>query len=233
MDLTGAADLGAMAMYRADEGELTGREVFERLVATARQVITDLERSIADGWRAPRTAITGVVRGTGKGVSFGQLIERLEADHPITIESPFEGSEMVAGDVWEGRQIIGPDEDAGIMKLRFEAGCEELPFHTHEDSDRVLIVLEGRGFFHASRQPVGEFDGSDVASVAVRERDLVAFQRGTVHTFSAPGENLTLLSVHTPFVALEDSNQYTPTSGLVLDSKPNTECVSSTVVAMT
>ena len=233
MDLTGAADLGAMAMYRADEGGLTGRDVFERLIAMARQVIADLERSIADGQRVPRTAITGVVRGTGRGVSFGKLIEQLEAAHPITIESPFEGSEMVAGGVWEGGRIVGPAEDAGIMKLRFEAGCEGLPFHTHEHSDRVLIVLEGRGFFHASRRPVEEFDGSDVASVAVRERDLVAFQRGTVHTFSAPGENLTLLSVHTPFVALGDSNQYTPLTGLLPDPASDMGHTASVVAAMT
>lgn len=151
-------------------------------------------------------AVTGRVRGTGPGVSFGSLIRQLEESYPKTLQAPFEGVASIAGAVWEG-STAHPARNDAILKLQFKAGTQNLPLHSHDHSDRFIVVLEGRGFFHVA---TAEDGGTPrVRTTAVRSRDTLAFTRGVMHTFSAPDEDLVLLSYHTPYVALESDGQYT------------------------
>lgn len=155
------------------------------------------------------TALLGRVRGTGPGVSFGALVEAIKTDFPVRIASPFEGSTQVAGGVLLPSQAGLQNREDGFLFLRFEAGARDLPMHTHECSERLIYVLEGRGFFHISSQNVQAFDGKIMRHVPIRSRDVLLFKRGTVHTFSTEREPLWLLSYHGPFIPLEDPNQYT------------------------
>ncbi|MGP1346150.1 MAG: cupin domain-containing protein [Phycisphaerales bacterium] len=164
-----------------------------------------------------RGAAIGRVRGTGHGASFGRLVTALEADHPRTLEGPFENSPNVSGSVWTPESVLGDasvsmhagDRRTAFMKLRFERGCRDLPLHAHIHSDRFIVVLEGRGLFHVSPDPIEAFSGRGITSIPVRSRDALAFTRGVVHTFSSPDEPLVLLSGHLPFVSLDDREQYT------------------------
>jgi mannose-6-phosphate isomerase-like protein (cupin superfamily) len=79
----------------------------------------------------------------------------------------------------------------------------------HEHSDRCLYVLEGEGEFHASPQDWRAFDGEGVESTTVRAGDVVVFNRGVLHTFSAPRRDLVLVSYHSPALALDDPRQFT------------------------
>ncbi len=151
------------------------------------------------------------MRGTGPGTSFGAIIDRMEAALPVELQSPFEGSDAVAGAVWP--QLGRLD---GLMKLRFSAGAVDLPLHAHRHSARFIMVLEGRGFHHVSASPLDHFDGSDVRTVPIRERDVLLFSPDVIHTFSTDREALTLLSYHSPFVPLEDPGQYTLPPTVVL-----------------
>jgi mannose-6-phosphate isomerase-like protein (cupin superfamily) len=148
------------------------------------------------------------LRGTGRGVHFRDLVAALERDHPLTLQSPFEGSELVAGAAWEGPSLIGSGCTAALAKLRWSPGADDLPMHVHDHSDRFIIVDKGRGYFHVSDQPIERFDGSDVRSVPARERDVFVFTRGVVHTFSTAEEPMTLLSCQLPFLPFEDPHQY-------------------------
>lgn len=177
----------------------TGGDVLAAIVATAHRALSSLELS------GP-SAFLGCLRGTGPGVSLTALDERLEQDHPLTLVSPFEGSERVAGAVW-GPDLTG--REAGVAKLRWAEGATGLPMHTHTVSDRFIIVLKGRGYFHCSRQSVEAFDGRDVTTIAARERDVFCFTRGVVHTFSTDREPMTLLSCQLPFVPFDAPDQYT------------------------
>jgi mannose-6-phosphate isomerase-like protein (cupin superfamily) len=132
----------------------------------------------------------------------------MEAARPVELQTPFEGSHFVAGAVWRPDAFGEPDRRDAVMKLRFVAGALDLPLHVHEHSARFIIALEGRGFFHVSGRPVDQFDGSQVRTVPVRNRDALLFSPGVVHTFSAPDEPLTLLSYHAPYVPLDDPGQY-------------------------
>jgi mannose-6-phosphate isomerase-like protein (cupin superfamily) len=154
-------------------------------------------------------AMIGKVRGTGPGVSFGALVESIRSTFSIEMNSPFEGSHNVAGGVMLPEQGGMAGRDDGFLFLRFAAGTRDLPMHTHENSHRLIYVLEGRGFFHVSPESPSEFTGDQITHVPVRSRDVLLFRQGTMHTFSTEAEALSLLSYHAPFVSLEDSDQYT------------------------
>ena len=135
--------------------------------------------------------------------------EDFQHDYPLELQSPFEGVESVAGAVWMGSALFAEACDDAIMKLRFEAGTYELPLHTHERSDRVIVVLKGCGQFHFTNQSRADFNGVGVRSTAVEPGMVLLFTRGLLHTFSSPTEPLYLLSYHAPFIPLDDGDQFT------------------------
>lgn len=186
---------------------MTGRDALSALLAAAHNTLTEIRRgSRSDD---PRTALVGTVRGDGERASFTELVGVLERDHPVELSYPFEGSENVGGAAWIGSELLSPRETAGIAKLHWRAGARDLPMHAHETSDRFIVVLEGRGFFHVADQPIGGFDGAAVRTIAARERDVFVFTRGVVHTFSTADRGMTLLSCHLPFLPLDHPDQYT------------------------
>lgn len=153
--------------------------------------------------RSQPAAAIGRVRGTGPGVSFGRLIELLERDLPLEVSSPFEGVGSIAGGAWIAREA-GLNRDDALAKLCFLPGTEELPLHVHENSDRFIMVLEGRGFYHVAESG----DDGRIRTVPIRSRDALAFTRGTAHTFSCPFESLTLLSVQSPYMPFDHPAQF-------------------------
>jgi len=70
-------------------------------------------------------------------------------------------------------------------------------------------VIDGRGFFYWSDQSVDGFDGSDVHTIAARDRDVFVFRRGLVHTFSTAEHSMMLLSIQLPFISFDAPEQYT------------------------
>lgn len=155
----------------------------------------------------------GRIRGTGPGVSCGALIEQLESAYPLNLAYPFEGSERVGGAVWDCQEILDdPSINDGIAKLHWSPQAQDLPLHTHDHADRFILVLEGRGFFHWSRQSADAFDGPasarTVETIAARSRDVFVLRRGLLHTFSTQDHGMTLLSVQLPLIAFDDPDQY-------------------------
>ncbi|MEO1009597.1 MAG: cupin domain-containing protein [Planctomycetota bacterium] len=185
-----------------DGDQPTGPEVLRAMLSLAEATLGQLA-----GQANGSVAALGRLRGTGRGVSFGRIIERLERDQPLELVSPFEGSERVAGAVWPHPD--GGDLRPALAKLRWSAGADDLPMHAHEHSGRFIVVHEGRGYFHVSRQPLGRFDGTDVRTVPARERDVFVFTPGVVHTFSTARSPMTLLSCQAPFLEFDNPRQYT------------------------
>lgn len=170
----------------------SGEDVLQAIVGVAKQVLGALQ-----GHELP-VAITNRLRGNGEAASFSSLIDTLERDLPIELRSPFESRHEIAGAVWP---TVGDD---AVLKLHFRARAVDLPLHTHEHSARFIVVLSGRGFFHCYS---GEC--ASVITRAVRSRDVLAFSSGLQHSFSAPCADLVLLSVHLPFIPLDDKRQFT------------------------
>ncbi len=182
----------------------SGAAILENLLEVSRDVLEALQTRSS----GPCAAL-GRVRGTGRGVSFSRLVARLEADHPIELAFPFEGSEYVGGAVWPADQLLDPQRQDTLAKLHWKPGALDLPMHAHEHSDRFIIVLAGRGYFHVTDEPLDAFTGTAVRTVPARERDVFAFTRGVVHTFSTAEHGMTLLSCQLPFLPFEDPRQYT------------------------
>ncbi len=147
--------------------------------------------------------------GALDGGTLGALLDHAERDRPIDLKAPFEGVDSIAGGLWLGADIAGPDRCDGIAKLRFRAGTLDLPIHAHEHSDRLIVVLSGSGVFHVSNEQLDRFTGSDVRHISVHVGDVLMFTRHLLHTFSAPKEDLLLLSYHSPAIAFDDDRQYT------------------------
>lgn len=192
----GLGMVSVVAGQRVEVDEASSVPALELMLDWAGRILD----SVGDGPRA----MVGRIRGAGPGASFGRLIERLECEHPVEMRRPFENTHSVAGGIW--RSV---ESSNALMKLQFDRGTGELPMHAHLNSARVIFVAEGRGFFHVSDQTVEGFEGSDVRPVPVRSRDVLVFHAGIMHTFSAPDEDLVLLSFHAPFINLDDPRQYT------------------------
>lgn len=199
--------LGKLTLETGIDGRPAGTRALEGLAQLAETALTALRARLTTDGRS-RGAALSRVRGTGPGVSFGRVIADLERDHPVELRGPFENSDAVTGAIWDCRRLLGPAYSSALLKLRFAQGALDLPLHVHERSDRFIIVLEGRGYFHVCDAAADRFAAVDVRTIPVRSRDALMFTRGVVHTFSAPDEPLILLSFHAPFIALEDSDQF-------------------------
>lgn len=186
-----------------------GTEALRALANMARDALLHMHRQIAEQALPQRTALLGRIRGTGPGASFGLLTKAVDVSHPTALESPFEGSHSVAGAVLELSQLLAEQRDDAFLKLRFAANSKDLPLHVHEDSDRLIYVLAGRGYFYACPESLPEFTGDNIRCVPIRSRDVLLFPRGTIHTFSTAASALLLLSYHAPHIPLADPRQYT------------------------
>jgi len=150
------------------------------------------------------------LKGNAEEVGLGErVIDDLLTNCPLSLTSPFEDTASIAGGVWSGRVLFGPDFDDALAKLAFSAGTQDLPMHMHEFSDRFIVVAAGRGHFWWSEQRLDSFNGLSVHSVGVQQGDLLLFTRGLLHTFSAPLDELLLLSFHSPEIPFDDPRQFT------------------------
>jgi mannose-6-phosphate isomerase-like protein (cupin superfamily) len=182
-------------------------EAFIALASAAQSYLRRLDDGVSAESLPSRVALLTRVRGTGPGVHFGQLVEALE---PAAFRwvCPFEGCSSIRGAVVRGADVVGDRRDDAFLFLEFAPYTTGLPLHIHEDSDRFIYGIGGRGFFHVSHDPLERGRGRSLRHVPVRDRDALMFRRGTVHTFSTGEHPLTLLSYHRPYVPLEDEKQF-------------------------
>lgn len=193
---------------------VNGGSVLRSILDAGNQLLRELRKPDADSTQFGITRL----RGTGPDVAFSSLVNQLNADLPLEPEFPFEGSDLVGGAVWpelpykpvEADLFQDDDEPMtqAVAKLQWKAHADDLPMHTHLYSDRCIIVNEGRGFFHWTDESLADFTGKRVNTIAVRERDVLVFTRGLVHTFSTTEHPMQLLSCHMPYLPLDNPRQY-------------------------
>ena len=190
------------------DGRPLGTRVLEALVEVSQFAVRRLASARGFSVASWPAAALGRLRGTGRGVSSTQMLGEIEKAHPIQLESPFEGSDLVSGAVWIASELLGIRHDTSVAKLRWDRGALDLPMHVHDHSDRFIIVQEGRGYFHVTDESFDDFTGTRVRSIPARERDVFLFRRGVVHTFSTDAEPMTLLSCQLPFIPFDHPDQY-------------------------
>lgn len=185
-------------------GEIDFRvDLLADLFANARQTLTR-----ARAWARNKAVFhLDQIKSGSPWSAVDQVHAHLLDKFPINTESGFEGNPGVEGGVW---RPTDRGED-GLVHLRFSAGTEDLPLHIHEFSDRLIVVTSGVGLFHYLPD-TGKT--RELRSIVVEPGDVLLFTRGLIHTFTAPIGDLTLLSYHSPFFALDDSRQFTIPIGL-------------------
>lgn len=205
---------GAVGNLRVVEGAL--RDIPTRRLGALAQffdighcVLSHLSADIRVGRFRERAFLLGGAEGFGLDGDMARLAEVVDRDYPIELHAPFEGTDSIAGALWSGRELFDTFREDGLAKLRFDRGTLDLPLHVHEFSDRFIIVLAGQGRFHWSNESLNEFAGVGVRDVGVSAGDVLLFTRGLLHTFSAPVEDLLLLSYHSPEIPFDDPRQYT------------------------
>lgn len=177
-----------------------------RFFAVARRVLAEVAAEINSARLGNRSFLAG--HADDLGLRFYD-VEDILSNYPLRLISPFEDTASIAGGLWSGRTLFGPAYDDALAKLRFSSGTLELPIHTHDYSDRFIAVAAGCGRFWWSQAPRDKFDGCGVESMPVRVGDVLVFTRGLLHTFSAPTDDLLLLSFHSPEIPFNDPRQFT------------------------
>lgn len=145
---------------------------------------------------------------------FMRIKEVVEEEFKLQLASPFEGCDTIWGGIWRGKELLNRSEYDAIIELKFEPDSRDLPSHVHSVSDRVLIVIDGEGFFHPNFMPYEEFDSNNNHKVPIVKGDVLFFPKNFVHTFSSESKGMHMLSYHLPFIELEDPLQYTITKNV-------------------
>jgi mannose-6-phosphate isomerase-like protein (cupin superfamily) len=133
-------------------------------------------------------------------------LRSVKDEYPIRLIAPFEGVSSISGAVWKASELFGNNDVDAVLKLRFQAGSTDLPIHSHEYSDRVLVVIDGEGVFDVL--PSAASSPDQIRATPVSTGDVLAFSRGVLHTFRTYSDDLLLLSYHSPFIPLNDPRQY-------------------------
>ena len=190
--------------------ETTDRQIWQGALARVLGFCRDLSESMNADVRAGLLPEKFCARSNiFKHVEFGDLSDDLRslADHyPLTLESPFEGVSTISGGVWRASDFCETNATDALLKLCFLAGTVDLPMHSHDYSDRVILVAKGAGVFESQS---GASDRHEIVSTEIKAGDALVFARGTVHTFKVPSTELVLMSYHSPFIPLADPRQYT------------------------
>ena len=175
----------------------------------AQRVLASVQADIRLGRLQSPAFLAGDARLSRLTSDLESLLDQVNTEYDIELRSPFEETASIAGALWSGRDLFGPGRNDGLAKLCFSAGTLDLPLHVHEHSDRFIAVLAGTGRFWWSQEPWRAFSAADIRSMPVRVGDVLVFTRDLLHTFSAPAEDLVLLSYHSPEIAFDDPRQYT------------------------
>ncbi len=185
-----------------------GRSVISAIRRDPHHGFCDLARA-TQSWLSLLTT-EGCVRAELDEPSMAELrglIDRVDAVSSHPLQAGFEGQSKIAGCVYRCSKLGGPS-DAAMIKLHFDQGAVDLPVHIHPLSARALIVTNGHGRFHYSDLSFEKYRGQPVQSDDIRAGSVIIFNRGYLHTFSAPAGPLAMLSFHFPFIELEDERQW-------------------------
>ena len=184
-------DLKSMNILRGNAASPWEGALYD-LLQTCRHLAKKLQYEILTKGLAQPICLTGSLRDEQR-----TSLETIDTEYPLELKSPFENIESVAGGIWPSAD----GKDDALLKLRFASGTKNLPVHSHDFSNRVIIALSGSGTYHYRSE-------SNLNAIEVKPGRVLAFSQGLEHTFRTDADDLLLLSYHTPFIPLDDPRQY-------------------------
>ena len=135
-------------------------------------------------------------------------IKTMEALYPKSLIPVFQDPdslENITANAWPARDILGGNRDDAVIRMRFETGADNLPLHSHDHSDRVLVVTSGQGFGYYH---LGPFTREGVQRIEVVPGTLIVFPKGTMHTFQCTEGQIETITFHSPFVPFEHQDSF-------------------------
>jgi len=175
----------------------------------SRRVLENVLADLRSGRLSQPSFLFGCSGDHDLAATLDALMNAIDREYDLPLHAPFEDTESIAGALWSGQELFGNGREDALAKLRFSAGTLDLPLHVHEYSDRFIVVLSGQGRFWWSEEQWRQFSGISIQSTPVQVGDVLVFTRDLLHTFSAPDEDLVLLSYHSPEIPFNDPRQFT------------------------
>lgn len=164
------------------------RETVAFGVNASRQFRREIDRGI----RSERSYLLGSVESP----PLEKLLASFEFNEPkVTLRKARHIRQML----WPVRDILSCDSDDVISSVRVEPTSEKEFFHSHDHSDRLVLITEGSGTLYIYPDDPRYFPRG-LTQHELGRGDLVFLSRGTSHLFHAGDGGTTALVWHCPYI---------------------------------
>ncbi|MEQ9616813.1 MAG: hypothetical protein RLN60_02130 [Phycisphaerales bacterium] len=151
--------------------------------------------------------------------TFNRLLSRFDSLHRPAIRH-VRRDRSVRSRRWLASDVLGPQWDHAISLVEFDAGMDDATLLTYEHSDRLVIVLDGRGSLYtttATLEEVAKTGFGEITSHQLEPGCAALLTRGCVHSFAGHEErSLTLLVCHLPYITPSDERYSTTAKWLTM-----------------
>lgn len=161
-------------------------------VAFGVNAVRQFRDEVEQGIRSDRSYLLGSVESP----SMEQLLGSLEFSEPsVTLHKPHYIRQML----WPVRDVLSSDSNDVISFVNIESTSEKEFFHSHDHSDRLVLIAKGSGTLYVSPGDPKYFP-RDLTQHDLAPGDLVFLARGTSHQFRAGQDGAQGLVWHCPYI---------------------------------
>jgi len=161
-------------------------------VAFGVNAVRQFREEVEHGIRADRSFLLGSVESP----SMERLLGSLEFDVPkVTLHKPRHIRQML----WPVRDVLSSRSDDVISFVNIEPTNDKEFFHSHDLSDRLVLITRGAGtLFVSPGDP--KFFPRDLTQHDLSPGDIVFLSRGTGHQFRAGKDGAQAIVWHCPYI---------------------------------
>ena len=164
------------------------REAVAFGVNASRQFRGEIERGLRPG----RSYLLGSVESP----SIERLLDTFEFSEPkVTLRKARHIRQML----WPVRDILSGDSNDVISCVRIEPTKEKEFFHSHEHSDRLVLITKGAGTLYVHPEEP-RFFPRGLVQHELEPGDMVFLARGTSHLFYAGDDGASAIVWHCPYI---------------------------------
>jgi quercetin dioxygenase-like cupin family protein len=197
----------------------TGEATFALTSSLRTRGTTPTRRTVAAGIRAVRQFVDEANRGLRPPRSFlrGRIespaIDRLlrEFESPTGLGEPavrLHQPHRELQQLWPVQDLLGFESQDLVARVQIQPSSKREFFHTHEHSDRLVLLTKGSGELHVCPGETKLFP-RDLTRLTLVPGDVVFLARGTAHAFHAGPESAEALVWHCPYVTHGDPDYQT------------------------
>ncbi len=202
---------GATTLGHAGTFDSSPRGLFGELVGLARVAADELRRhQVCESDGRPACLLGHLHRPSLERLH--GLVSRFDARATSVCRRPPRDS-TASSKRWLASDLLGAKWNQAITVVEFDPGSTKATLLAYEHSDRLVVVLAGRGVLHTTEATLAEIVKSGAGEMKSHELEpgiAVMLTRGFVHSFAGGGEPaLTLLVCHLPYIAPEDERYST------------------------